>query len=124
MQSKIVERIQASAFLEGRKHIIYLGDGKGDYCPSLGLSEEDYVMPRKNYPLWELINENPKAVRAEIHEWSNAVDLERVLFQLIHDHSVASNRSNTNQLISNDCKFQIIPLSSHEALPKSLPVPN
>ncbi|KAJ6341042.1 hypothetical protein OIU78_009257 [Salix suchowensis] len=31
----VIERIQASISKEGSKKIIYLGDGAGDYCPSL-----------------------------------------------------------------------------------------
>ncbi|CAL9105671.1 unnamed protein product [Musa textilis] len=122
-KSAIIERIQASAFLEGRKRFIYLGDGKGDYCPSLRLNEGDRVMPRKNYPLWQLIVDNPQALRAGIHEWSNAEELERVLLRLINE-SASADRGSTSQLISVDCKFQTLPPSSIEAFPKSLPVPN
>ncbi|KAG2694268.1 hypothetical protein I3760_08G134300 [Carya illinoinensis] len=35
------------------KNFIYLGDGNGDYCPTLKLGEGDYVTPRKNYPMWK-----------------------------------------------------------------------
>ncbi|CAL9118135.1 unnamed protein product [Musa acuminata var. zebrina] len=123
-KSTIIERIQASASLEGRKRFIYLGDGKGDYCPALRLSEEDYVMPRKNHPAWELILANPRALRAEIHGWGDAEELEEVLLRLIGD-SISARGSDANRLISADCKFQTtMPLSSHEALPKPLRVPN
>lgn len=80
-------------------------------------------MPRKNYPLWQLIVDNPQALRAEIHEWSNAEELERVLLRLISE-SASADRSSPSQLISVDCKFQTLPPSSIEAFPKSLPVPN
>ncbi|PIN04502.1 Inorganic diphosphatase [Handroanthus impetiginosus] len=33
----IIERIQASFSKEGNKRMIYLGDGIGDFCPSLKL---------------------------------------------------------------------------------------
>ncbi|RZS16030.1 hypothetical protein BHM03_00048003 [Ensete ventricosum] len=123
-KSAIMERIQASAFVEGRKRFIYLGDGKGDYCPSLRLNQGDYVMPRKNYPLWQLIVDNPQVLRAEIHEWSNAEELQRVLLRLIND-SASADRSSPSQLISVDCKFHTPPPSTTEAFPKSLlPVPN
>ncbi|WOL08185.1 hypothetical protein Cni_G16937 [Canna indica] len=120
-KSAIIKRIQATTLAGGKKRLIYLGDGKGDYCPSLKLNEEDFVMPRKNYPLWDLIVDNPQALRAEIHEWSNAEELERVLLQLI---SESVDRTNEDQLKSADCKFHTLQLSSHEALPKALPVPN
>ncbi|KAK4395157.1 Inorganic pyrophosphatase 1 [Sesamum angolense] len=65
----IIERIQASIAKEGKKRMIYLGDGSGDFCPSLKLKEGDFMMPRKNYPVWDLICENRALLRAEIHEW-------------------------------------------------------
>jgi len=54
MQGKIIEKIQSMADTKNQ-HFIYIGDGKGDYCPSLKLSEGDYVLPKENYPLWKLI---------------------------------------------------------------------
>ncbi|PIN02579.1 putative haloacid dehalogenase-like hydrolase [Handroanthus impetiginosus] len=36
-KGKIIERIQASFSKEGNKRMIYLGDGIGDFCPSLKL---------------------------------------------------------------------------------------
>jgi len=120
-KGKIIERIRASAFAEGKKRFIYLGDGKGDYCPSLKLTEGDFVMPRKNYPVWDLITSNIDLIKAEIHEWSNGEELENSLLQLV-DRSIAADRSNSVQLLSVDCKFQTMPLASHEVLPKALPV--
>ena len=116
----IIERIQAS--LEGKKKIIYLGDGSGDYCPSLGLGEADYMMPRKNFPIWDLICRNPMLIKAEIHEWNDGEELERVLLQIINMISVEQNDDNSAQLISVDCKLQTISVSTH-ALPQALSVP-
>ncbi|KAG6504361.1 inorganic pyrophosphatase 2-like [Zingiber officinale] len=108
-KSKIVERIQAStALAEGKKRIVYLGDGKGDYCPSLRLGAQDFVMPRKNFPLWELVAENPHALRAEIHEWSDAEEQERVLLRIV-DGLVSAERRNAGHLVSADCKLQSLP---------------
>ncbi|XP_020595196.1 thiamine phosphate phosphatase-like protein [Phalaenopsis equestris] len=118
-KSKIMERIRA----EGKKKIIYLGDGKGDYCPSLRLGESDFVMPRKNYPLWDLIQSDPGLLKAEVHEWSNGEELERVLLHLIRfSEFLDSNGSATAQLLSGDCKMVSMPGKSPEPLPKVLPV--
>jgi pyridoxal phosphate phosphatase PHOSPHO2 len=46
VQGKIMERIQATAASDKKQHFIYIGDGKGDYCPSLKLGEGDHVMPK------------------------------------------------------------------------------
>ncbi|KAJ6823016.1 inorganic pyrophosphatase 1-like [Iris pallida] len=112
----IIERIRSSLVDEGKKKVqfIYVGDGKGDYCPSLKLSEADCVMPRKNYAAWDLITGNIDLIKAKVHEWRDGEDLQRVLLQLIH-------RSERLKIIM-DCKHQTS--SSHEALPQALPVPH
>ncbi|KAL0341924.1 UNVERIFIED_CONTAM: Inorganic pyrophosphatase 2 [Sesamum calycinum] len=119
----IIERIQASIEKEGKKRMIYLGDGSGDFCPSLKLKEGDFMMPRKNYPVWDLICENRAVLRAEIHEWADGAELERVLLELIEKISIQeSSNSNLAQLFSVDCKFESIPMAGHEALPPPLRV--
>lgn len=120
LQGLVMERIQASVAKEGKKKFIYLGDGTGDFCPSLKLREGDHVMPRKNYPLWDLICKNRVHMKAEIHEWSDGEDLERVLLQLIN----AISMEEANKLFSVDCMFGSIPMAAHQALPKALSVPH
>ncbi|XP_057869961.1 thiamine phosphate phosphatase-like protein isoform X2 [Cryptomeria japonica] len=65
------------------KRFIYLGDGSGDFCPTLKLTEGDDVLPRKEYPLWKLIEKNPSMVKAKVHGWSNAKDVEDLLMKLL-----------------------------------------
>ncbi|KAL2342609.1 hypothetical protein Fmac_003894 [Flemingia macrophylla] len=66
------------------RRFIYLGDGSGDYCPTLKLKGGDFVMPRKNYPLSNRIHSDPKLVAAEVHDWSNGEELENILLNLIN----------------------------------------
>ena len=124
----IIERIQASLAKEGdKKKMIYLGDGSGDYCPSLKLKEDDHVMPRKNFPLWDLIFSNPIWIKAEIHEWTDGEELEKVLLQIINKISLQEEGGKStcaaHLLSASDCKLQIISASAHEALPQALSVP-
>ncbi|KAE7998581.1 hypothetical protein FH972_003112 [Carpinus fangiana] len=79
----VIDQIQASISESGKKRFIYLGDGNGDYCPTLKLGESDYVMPRKNYPLWNRICSKPMLMKAQVHEWSTGEELERILKHLI-----------------------------------------
>uniref|UniRef100_A0A2P2NLV9 Uncharacterized protein MANES_16G103700 n=1 Tax=Rhizophora mucronata TaxID=61149 RepID=A0A2P2NLV9_RHIMU len=80
----VIEQIRAS-ILESENHrFIYVGDGKGDYCPSLRFGEDDYIMPRKNYPLWDCICSNPTLVKAGVYEWTDGEELEKILVQLIN----------------------------------------
>ncbi|KAK8550303.1 hypothetical protein V6N13_118823 [Hibiscus sabdariffa] len=80
----VLDEIRASATERGRQIFIYLGDGSGDYCPTLRLRDSDYVMPRKDYPLWNHILSDRASVKAEVHEWSNGEELERILLRLIN----------------------------------------
>ncbi|CAK9310637.1 unnamed protein product [Citrullus colocynthis] len=112
----IMERIQASLISEGKKKkFVYLGDGSGDYCPSLKLGEGDFVMPRKNLPLWDLIRQNPLVTKSEIQEWSDGEELARMLLNLINTISMAENA----QFLSP--QNMIVPV--YEALPSSTSKP-
>ncbi|KAB8083259.1 hypothetical protein EE612_005394 [Oryza sativa] len=48
-KGQVLDRIRASAGAAG-KRVIYLGDGRGDYCPSLRLGRDDFMMPRRASP--------------------------------------------------------------------------
>ncbi|XP_021732785.1 inorganic pyrophosphatase 2-like [Chenopodium quinoa] len=103
----------------GNKKFIYLGDGIGDYCPSLRLRESDYLMPRKDFPVWDLISNNPKLIKSKIHEWTDGAEFERVLLSLIQ--AIITN-ADANQFFNLDCKFESLPISSHDAMPQALRV--
>lgn len=63
-------------------------------------------------------------VKAEIHGWTDGEELEKILLQLISSISAEESNNNSAQLISGDCKLQIISASAaHETLPQALPVP-
>lgn len=113
-----MERIQASLAKEGKKKkIIYLGDGIGDFCPTLKLKEGDFVMPRKNFPVWDLINQNRTLVKAEIHEWTNGEDQESTLLRLIATAEAEAEAGEILLPTVDQCKLQTIPLSTYECLP-------
>ncbi|CAN0881725.1 Inorganic pyrophosphatase 1 [Linum grandiflorum] len=111
----VMERMQQAK--EEGTQMIYLGDGAGDYCPSLKLTETDYVMPRKNFPVWDLISRNPMVIKAEIHEWSDGADLERVLLQIIAHHDLLATTNTT------DCKFHTIAVVPAAPFPRHISVP-
>lgn len=117
-KGKIIERIQASLATEGKKRIIYLGDGVGDFCPSLKLKEGDFVMPRKDFPVWKLITENRMLLKAEIHEWTDGEVLEHVLHHLIN--KICKEES---QVLPAEPKFKTVSIQAHESMPKAIPVP-
>ncbi|XVF86789.1 hypothetical protein PTKIN_Ptkin18bG0070800 [Pterospermum kingtungense] len=112
-KGNVIERIQASlSTMEQKKTIIYLGDGAGDFCPSLKLGDGDYVMPRNYFPVWDLICKNRSLIKAQVCEWGNGEELEHVLLHLISrinslNHNI--NNGNTAPLYSIDCKPQTVP---------------
>ncbi|EXB37581.1 Inorganic pyrophosphatase 3 [Morus notabilis] len=93
----VIDQIRASDSENGRRRFIYLGDGGGDFCPTLRLAEGDHVMPRKNYPLWKRICSNQTPINAEIHEWSNGEELEKILLHLINTTAEEISFSNSPQ---------------------------
>ncbi|XP_016175128.1 uncharacterized protein LOC107617779 [Arachis ipaensis] len=80
------------------------------------------MMPRKNFPVWDLICKDPLLLKAEIHPWSDGQELEQVLLQLINKINSLDDES-SQQFISSDCKMQTLSVTAHEALPKVLPKP-
>lgn len=83
----IDQLLQDSNSETGRRRIIYLGDGGGDFCPTLRLATGDHVMPRKDYPLWKRICKNRAHIKASVHEWSNGDELCKILLHLINTTS-------------------------------------
>ncbi|KAL8490453.1 hypothetical protein ACS0TY_025595 [Phlomoides rotata] len=105
----IIGRIQASM---GKKRIIYLGDGIGDFCPSLKLTEADFMMPRKKFPVWDLICENRALLRAEVHEWIDGEEMANILPKLIEKIKIQeSSNSNSSLQLSVDCKFENVAIT-------------
>lgn len=91
---------------EHEKTFIYLGDGTGDYCPSLKLRSNDITMPRKNFPLWDLINvSNPDTMKAQVHEWIDGGDMEKVLTGLIKRNSLTHGVLSQNNRSASSSSF-------------------
>ncbi|KAE8667110.1 Inorganic pyrophosphatase 1 [Hibiscus syriacus] len=123
----VIERIQADlSAMEEKKTIIYMGDGLGDFCPSLKLGDGDYMLPRKDFPVWDLICRNRKFIQAEICEWSNGMEFECLLLNLISKISIdRDNRNDNTAQLYSDCKLQTIPrAAAYEAFTNTLYVPH
>ena len=55
------------------KPVLYIGDGNGDYCPTLQLCQGDYVFARENYGLAKLLQQNPP--KSNVIFWNNGFDV-------------------------------------------------
>ena len=64
-------------------HVIYVGDGENDLCPSLRLQEKDVLYPRKNFALHR--KTSTAAVRnklkANVVVWESGVDIKTNLLE-------------------------------------------
>ncbi|XP_020228584.1 inorganic pyrophosphatase 2 [Cajanus cajan] len=122
----VIERIQNSLEAAGKKKVIYLGDGSGDFCPSLKLKDGDYLMPRMDFPLCDLVSKNYNNIKAEVHGWRDGKELEHFLLHLINKAiGEGDNINNSTRNVSViDCKLESIPIDTHQPLPKSLSFPH
>lgn len=64
-------------------HVLYVGDGGGDFCPSAHLTARDVVFARaddadgKSYGLLKKLRANPERVQARVVPWSSGEDIFR-----------------------------------------------
>ncbi|XP_076959003.1 thiamine phosphate phosphatase-like protein [Bidens hawaiensis] len=80
----VLNKLQESISQDTKKRvIIYIGDGGGDFCPTLKLKKHDHVMPRKDFPLHNLILKSSTPIKPKVHEWSDGEGLNKILIQLI-----------------------------------------
>uniref|UniRef100_A0A0D9V1Q8 Uncharacterized protein n=1 Tax=Leersia perrieri TaxID=77586 RepID=A0A0D9V1Q8_9ORYZ len=114
---RIVRTSSSAAAAGGKKQrFIYLGDGRGDYCPSLRLGREDMVMPRKGFPVWDLICEDPARLQAEVHPWSNGAEMEEMLPRLVARVLIEEEKLPPLPLPL-DCKLELLPAAVQDGLP-------
>ena len=105
------EEEAAAAAGRRRRAVVYLGDGRGDYCPSLKLREGDYVMPPA----------------AAVRGWDGFEDLARVLLGIV-DAEIAravAEQGEVPAVVVPDCRELPLPARQEAALlPQAVRVPN
>ncbi|NP_001183910.1 Inorganic pyrophosphatase 2 [Zea mays] len=128
-KGKVMERIllqeeaaaaaaAASAKSRRRRAVVYLGDGRGDYCPSLKLRGGDYVMPRAGHPLCDLIAASPPA--AAVRGWAGFEDLARVLLGIVDGEiarAAAEEGAGAGVVV-------VVPARQEALMPQAVRVPN
>ena len=118
-----------------RRTVVYLGDGRGDYCPSLKLREGDYVMPRAGHPVCDLITASPPA--AAVRGWAGFEDLARVLLGIVdaeiaraaaaeeEDAGAAGAGVGVGVVVAPaDCRALPLPARQEALMPQAVRVPN
>ena len=83
LESYIAERANQN---HNFSHIVYVGDGHNDFCPSLRLSEKDFVFHREGFSLGTYIekmqNEKGLKIKANLNAWNSGNDI----MQILNDH--------------------------------------
>lgn len=67
-------------------HIFYIGDGKGDLCPSLTLTSKDYILARDGYKLLGLLRKkqsNDSSFDATVIPWKTGFEVFEVIKKVI-----------------------------------------
>jgi len=121
-----MERIQKSVDAASEKKYIYVGDGNGDFCPSLKLKDKDFLMPRRNFPLFDLVSKNSNHIKPEVHAWRNGEELYDVMLHIMNK-AIGEGKNSVSSCTSTrsiDCKLGSISIDVHNnPLPSALPVP-
>lgn len=124
MQGLVIERFQNLLDDEEKnKKIIYLGDGSGDFCPSLKLKESDYLMPRINFALCDLVSKNSNDIKAHVHEWRDGEELENVMLHIIKTNIDKGNNVVGPKIMSLDCKMGTISTDALKPFPEAISIP-
>lgn len=84
LESYIAERANDNIVFS---HVAFIGDGQNDFCPSLRLTDKDFVFPRQGYSLVKYIeqmkSEQGLHIKANIHTWNSGLDILQVLSERV-----------------------------------------
>lgn len=85
-RDNICKRFVVDTFLSKKKncsikHIIYVGDGKIDFCPGVGLRQGDFFFIKKNSSLSRFLRDdlNKNKIKADIFYWKNSNEILKYL---------------------------------------------
>lgn len=60
--------------------VIYVGDGRADFCAATALKESDHVLARSKYPLHKrILNDQGENIKSKIFQWENGLDIKQYL---------------------------------------------
>ena len=69
------------------KHLLFIGDGRNDYCGGLSLNKDHHFCVRKNFNLAKLLSKKEnmvKSIRADIIYWESAQDIIEKLMNIAY----------------------------------------
>lgn len=77
-------RVMLEKLFESSDRVIYIGDGRGDFCAATMLRSTDVVLVRRAFGLAKMIEraEHAAKVVAEIQFWDTGLDLSRIFHEI------------------------------------------
>ena len=69
------------SLLKENKKVIFICDGKIDFCLSKNLNENDILCVRNNYSLYRILYEKNglKEIKSKVEIWNNGLDIIKIL---------------------------------------------
>lgn len=104
----IIDQVRAQSTPQSAKRIIYIGDGIGDYCPSLRLQARDCILPREGYPLLELLTRNASTVKASVYPWGSAKIMEEKLQALLESQNLSNEEHDLDTVACTKCALPLV----------------
>ena len=90
----------------------------GTFSDSSMLAARVFVMPRRGFPVWDLICEDPARLQAEVHPWADGAELEETLLRLVGRARVEE----AALLPPLDCKLESMPVAAQEGMGPIMPL--
>jgi len=85
-KKKILEEFISEKQIEiNYKNILFICDGENDYCPSTILNNTDYLFPREDYKLFDMIYKDnfKNSLRCNIQPWKDGRTICEIIKKLI-----------------------------------------
>mmetsp|Transcript_993 Transcript_993/g.1308 ORF Transcript_993/g.1308 Transcript_993/m.1308 type:complete len:175 (-) Transcript_993:80-604(-) len=71
-----IRNINSQADSKQHNVLFYVGDGGGDFCPTLRMKSSDVCFARHSYPLHKkILSSHPQAVECNVQTWSTPDEL-------------------------------------------------
>jgi len=85
---RLLENLIQERTKSGVSHlsVVYFGDGKNDFRPTLKLSEHDVVFPRHGFPLHKLVMQNSSDVKAKLFSWKSGFEVIEIFKKKLFIH--------------------------------------
>lgn len=79
--------LQSSIGDSSDRTVLYVGDGRNDYCPTQRMKPSDYVFAREGYSLLKLLKQNEKTTVPTVIAWKTGFDILVEIKKIVEKYS-------------------------------------